>query len=59
MWPISRPPQWVGRTQELATLRAAAEARGSLDFSPIWCGQNASGCKDRPAGELTRELAGV
>ena len=26
MWPISRAPQWVGRTQELAVLRAAAEA---------------------------------
>lgn len=43
----------------LAPLRAAAERRGSGDFSPLWCGQNASGCRAVPAGELTRALAGV
>ena len=43
----------------LAPLRAKAEATGSSDFSPLWAGQNASGCKAVPAGELTRELAGV
>ena len=43
----------------IAPLRATAEARGSGDFSPLWCGQNASGCSARPAGELTRALAGV
>jgi len=52
-------PEFPLATTAIAPLRAAAEARGSLDFSPIWCGQNASGCKERPAGELTRELAGV
>ena len=52
-------PEFPLATAALAPLRAAAEARGSLDFSPIWCGQNASGCSERPAGELTRELAGV
>ena len=52
-------PAFPLATAAIAPLRAAAEARGSLDFSPIWCGQNASGCKERPAGELTRELAGV
>jgi hypothetical protein len=26
MWPMDRPPHWVGRTQELAVLRAGAEA---------------------------------
>ncbi|MFM2067123.1 MAG: hypothetical protein RLZZ584_2032 [Pseudomonadota bacterium] len=41
----------------LAPLRAAAEARGSGDYSPLWCGQNASGCRSVPAGELTRALA--
>jgi len=41
----------------IAPLRAKAEARGMGDFSPLWCGQNASGCKELPAGELTRELA--
>ncbi|MBA4707849.1 NAD(P)H-dependent flavin oxidoreductase [Aquitalea aquatica] len=41
----------------LAPLRAAAEALGRDDFSPLWCGQNASGCWEIPAGELTRQLA--
>ena len=38
-------------------LRAAAEKQGSSDFSPLWSGQNASGCKEVPAAQLTRELA--
>jgi nitronate monooxygenase len=41
----------------LAPLRAAHEGRGSGDFTPLWCGQNASGCKRVPAAQLTRELA--
>ena len=40
----------------IAPLRAKAENQGSGDFSPLWAGQNASGCKEIPAGELTREL---
>lgn len=38
-------------------LRAAGEARGIGDFSPLWAGENTSGCKPIPAGDLTRELA--
>jgi len=41
----------------LAPLRAAAEARGRSDFSPLWSGQNASGCKPIGAAELTIQLA--
>ncbi|UHQ21574.1 nitronate monooxygenase [Lysobacter sp. 5GHs7-4] len=41
----------------LTLVRAAAEARGSGEFSPLWAGQNAQGCREIPAGELTRELA--
>jgi nitronate monooxygenase len=41
----------------VAPLRAAAEALGRGDFSPLWSGENASGCKEIPAAELTRELA--
>ena len=40
--------------------RAAARgrrARGSGDFSPLWAGQNASGCQQMPAADLTRILA--
>jgi nitronate monooxygenase len=40
----------------IAPLRAKAENQGLGDFSPLWAGQNASGCKEIPAGELTREL---
>jgi len=38
-------------------LRGKAEAQGSGDFSPLWAGQNTTGCRAVPAGEITRELA--
>jgi nitronate monooxygenase len=41
----------------MGALRARAEAAGTGEFSPLWSGQNASGCKAIPAAELTRELA--
>ena len=41
----------------MAPLRAKAEAAGSGDFSPLWSGQNSTGCREVPAAELTRELA--
>jgi nitronate monooxygenase len=37
-------------------LRSKAESQGSGDFSPLWSGQNASGCRNVPAADLTREL---
>ena len=40
----------------IAPLRAKAESLGSGDFSPLWSGQNASGCKYIPAADLTRSL---
>jgi len=40
-------------------LRTKGEAAGSGDFSPLWSGQNATGCKAIPAAQLTRELARV
>lgn len=43
----------------IAPLRAKAESQGSGDFSPLWAGQNVSGCKEVSAAELTRELAGT
>lgn len=46
-------------TAAIAPLRAAAERCGSGDFSPLWSGQNASGCHAVPAAEVTRALAGV
>ncbi len=41
----------------MAPLRARAESRGSGDFSPLWAGQNTTGCKEVPAADLTRALA--
>lgn len=40
----------------IAPLRAKAESAGSGDFSSLWSGQNASGCKEMPAAELTQAL---
>jgi nitronate monooxygenase len=41
----------------LAPLRAKVESLECGDFSPLWSGQNASGCREIPAAQLTRELA--
>jgi nitronate monooxygenase len=51
------PPEFPLATPAVAPLRAAAEAQGRGDFSPLWCGQNATGCSEIPAAELTRQLA--
>ncbi len=51
------PPAFPLATSAIAPLRAQAEARGSGDFSPLWSGQNATGCKEIPAAQLTHELA--
>jgi nitronate monooxygenase len=40
----------------LAPLRKKAESLSSGDFSPLWAGQNVSGCKEISAAELTRGL---
>ena len=50
-------PAFPSAAAAMAPLRARAESRGCADFSPLWCGQNASGCKEILAAELTRELA--
>src|SRR5260370_4053234 len=36
MWPIDRRPQWVGRRQELAPLRAGVEALRRDEGAVIW-----------------------
>jgi predicted ATPase len=36
MWPIDRPTHWVGRTQELAVLRAGAEALHRGEGAVVW-----------------------
>ena len=49
-------PEFPVATTTMNPLRVEAEARGSGDFSPIWCGQN-PGFADLPAAELTHRLA--
>jgi DNA-binding CsgD family transcriptional regulator len=36
MWPIDRPPQWVGRSRELAALRDGVEALRRDEGAVIW-----------------------
>jgi nitronate monooxygenase len=43
----------------IAPLRAAAERAGRGDFSPLWSGQNPTGCRAAPAAEITRGLAAL
>jgi nitronate monooxygenase len=50
-------PAFPFAASAMAPLRRKAESLGSGDFSPLWAGQNADGCKEIPAAQLTRELA--
>jgi nitronate monooxygenase len=50
-------PPFPTATAAIAPLRAAAEKQGLGDFSPLWSGQNVSGCKAVPAAQITQELA--
>jgi nitronate monooxygenase len=43
----------------LGPLRARAEANAFGDFSPLWSGEDGSGCEEIPAADLTRRLAGM
>jgi nitronate monooxygenase len=57
--PISTAaPAFPLAASAIAPLRAKAESQGSGDFSPLWSGQNNSGCKEISASLLTKELAG-
>ncbi|PTS85175.1 2-nitropropane dioxygenase [Pseudomonas sp. HMWF032] len=50
-------PAFPLATAAIAPLRTKAESQGSGDFSPLWAGQNVSGCKAISAAALTHELA--
>lgn len=50
-------PVFPTATAAIAPLRAAAEKLGLGDFSPLWSGQNTSGCCPIPAAQLTQALA--
>jgi nitronate monooxygenase len=55
--PIGPAPEFPLATSGIAPLRAKAEAKGSGDFSPLWSGQNATGCREVSSAEVTRALA--
>lgn len=42
----------------LAPLRAAAEAQGRTDFTPLWCGMNTDGVRAAPAAAIVESLLG-
>ncbi len=52
------PPPFPLASARLAGLRANAERAGRGDFSPLWAGQNTSGCRPVAAADLTRDLMG-
>ncbi|MGY6040589.1 NAD(P)H-dependent flavin oxidoreductase [Aeromonas sp. AE23HZ002T15] len=51
--PLSaQAPTFPYASAAIAPLRSAAEKSGSTDFSPLWVGQNTSGCRALPAADL-------
>lgn len=52
-----KAPPFPLATSASAPLRAKAESLGSGDFSPLWAGQNVTGCKEISASSLTEALA--
>jgi nitronate monooxygenase len=49
-------PAFPLAAEALAPLRKKAESANAGDFSPLWAGQNVSGCREISAAELTRAL---
>jgi len=52
-----RTPAFPLAGTAMTALKSKAEAQGSSDFSSLWCGLNATGCKEISAMELTQQLA--
>jgi nitronate monooxygenase len=52
-------PAFPLATGGIAPLRAKGEAAGSGDFTSLWSGQNAAGCREVPAAEQLRALAAL
>lgn len=53
------PPAFPWASQALAPLRAAAEARGLDDFTPLWSGSRNADHLGLDAKTVTRRLAGI
>ena len=52
-------PEFPLATAAVAPLREKAESMELGDFSPLWSGQNTSGCEEISAVELTQKLASL
>lgn len=50
-------PAFPNASNAMLPLRFNAEAAGSGEFSPLWCGQAAAFAREVPIGVLTRQLA--
>lgn len=53
----SLAPAFPLASAALQPLRQAAEQAGKTDFTPLWSGQNTTGCAALPAAQLTQALA--
>jgi len=49
-------PAFPLATAGIAPLRAAAEGQSCADFSPLWAGQNATGCRTAAAADIARDF---
>jgi nitronate monooxygenase len=49
-------PAFPLATAAMAPLRAAAEAQGSSDFTPLWAGQNRAHMQTGPAADITHRF---
>lgn len=52
----AKAPAFPLATPGIAPLRAAAEAKGLTDFTPLWSGQNAAGARSLSAADITQEF---
>ena len=55
----SMAPEFPNATAASFQLRQKLEGLGKGDFSPLWAGQNTSGCREVSAAQLTQELASL
>lgn len=52
-------PDFPYAAAALTALKSHAEKTGRTDFSPLWSGQNNSGCQEISAADMTRQLASL
>jgi nitronate monooxygenase len=49
-------PSFPAAAKDVSMLRAAAEPEGISDFTPLWSGQNNSGCREDAAAVILHDL---